>query len=124
VHRYVDINAASYFARIDAVAHGIFDKRKKRHRRALEPAHTGFHVQSELQTVRHAHVHHVQVCADQFKFLAERRRGFLQARYRGTQIGDQAFQHVDGLWGSGLDQRLHVGKRVEQEVGFNLHQLQ
>ena len=77
-------------------------------------------VQRELQPIGHAHVHELEVRADQLELLAERRGRLVQARHGGAQVGDQAAQHGGGLRRSRVDQRLHVGQRVEQEVRRDL----
>ena len=74
----------------------------------------------ELQAVGHAHVHQLEVGAHQLQLLLERGGGLVQARHRRAQVGDEAVQHRRGLRRSGVDQRLHVGQRVEQEVRRDL----
>ena len=71
---YVDIDASTLFARIDAVTDGVLDQRQQCHRRASQPRRCLIHVQRESQAVRNAHLHQLQVSAHQIDLLPQCRR--------------------------------------------------
>ena len=101
--------------------HGVLDQRQQRHRREAQAAPVRARASTpKLQPVGHAQVHQLEVGAHQSQLVAERRVGLVQARHRRAQIGDQVAQHRRRALGARLDQRLHVGQRVEQEVRLDL----
>ncbi len=77
-------------------------------------------MQRKLQTIRHAHVHQLEIRLDQLQLAAERRDRLVEPRHRGAQIRDETAQHRRRLRRSGIDQRLHVGQRVEKEMRRDL----
>ena len=76
---------------------------------------------AKSQPVGHAHLHQLEVGAHQRELVGRASASpVVQPRHRGAQVGDQALQHRRGLRRARLDQRLHVGQRVEQEVRLDL----
>ncbi len=77
-------------------------------------------IQRKLQTIRHPHMHQLQIRTHQIELLSEGRHRFVQARYGSAQIRDQAAQHRRCLRRTGIDQLPHIRQRIEQKMRLDL----
>ena len=72
-HPDVDIDAPAGLAGIDAMAHGVLDKRQQRHRRTVQSRRGRVEMDRILQPIRHAHLHELQVGAHQLHLVPRAR---------------------------------------------------
>ena len=94
---HTNFDTTAVFARIDPVAHGVLHEREQRRRRATKRERGVVDVQLETQAIGNAHVHQLEIGADELQLAADRHRGLVQQRDSRAQIGDQTPQHGGSL---------------------------
>jgi hypothetical protein len=105
---------------VDPVSHGILDQGQQCRRRTANLQDRRVDVHRVLQAIRHAHLHQLEIRADEFQLALESRRRLVQQRHRRPKVLDQASKHCRRLRRARIDERLDVGERIEQEMRGDL----
>ena len=113
-------NGPALAYRFQPVLDGVFHQRKKHHGRDAEVGQFARQVYGVGKPRSHAHGQDIQIGAHHLHVAAQRGAGFAHLRDGGAQITDQVVDHFRRRGRVRLDQDLHVGQRVVEEVGLDL----
>jgi hypothetical protein len=115
-----DTHLASVHLRLDAVHDRVFDERLQQHRRDARLRERLRQLERVLQPAAHPYRLHVEIAAQEPEFLLERAALLARSGERCAQVAVQVREHDARALRVGLDQRIEVRERVEQEMRLDL----
>ena len=77
-------------------------------------------VRRVLEAIGHPHLHQLEVGPHQLQLALDCCGGLVEQRQRRAQVRREAAQHRRRMRRAGIDERLHVRERIEQEMRSDL----